>query len=347
VPVQDSLDLALALEKAFGKGVSLVGKAVALPLMFSAEFVMALHEGASAYVPLTKMMHRLLREKGLAFPLYPILRLRCCTWDALSTSDVRFQLPSHLASAFQKDRLSAQEFAATWQEVVDRQGALLDHLRSLKTPEELLAYLSTRDPAWKEQAEDWSNAHRALHEIGEWVKCYKMEVDSLSAAITSLNAEVADLDRRKGSLRRLESLDGPLAAATQLPWPSSSALLGQQPLPPAEDAEAQRQELDAQIRARHAAVRHRKAVLKRALAALREVENGDLAVKARKMIARVEASAELARARLARDALLVQGLARGNLRPTAWWFPLLDADCRWFKQVARTAQLSFEEFDAP
>jgi len=336
-PVEEAKALAVVLETALGKGISLVGKALVLPLMFSAEFVMVLHQEASVYLPLTRKMCRLMRRAGLELALHPILRLRYHTWSSLSGVEASFHLPAHLAAAFQKEKVSAAEFAATWEEVVARQGPFLAHLRELKPPEELLAYLSTRDVAWKAKAEEWSGAHRTLHETGEWVKCYRMTADELTATIAGLNSEIAELERRKGELRRQVSLtDSPLLAAQ----PPSGGLIVSE-----EEADGRREELTAEIRSRRASIRQKKATFKQVMVALRRTEAEEQAVKARETITRVEAEAELARAYLARDALLVQGLTRSNHRPTAWWFPLVDAENRWFKQVVRSAELFFEEFD--
>jgi hypothetical protein len=332
-PVESLPRLASVLESALGKDISLVGKAIVLPLMFSSEFIMALHEEASVYIPITKKMFRLLREKGLALPIHPILRLRHHTWSSLSSADASFNLPPHLAAAFQTEHITAKDFAATWEEAVTRQEALLEHLRRLKTPEELLAFLCTRDPAWKTECEQWGNGHRTLHEIGEWVKCYRMEAESLTGAINKLSLEVAELERQKGALRKQESINNAPVEAASGQIPSGSPL--------------SREELVVQIRACHAMIRQKKILLGRVLAALKKVENGEEAVEARKTIARIEAKAELAKANLARDALLVKGLVRANYRPTAWWFPLVDAENNWFKQIVRTTELYFEEFDTP
>lgn len=321
-PLRGAEHLARALETALGESICLVGKAIVLPLMLAAEFVMVLHEGASVYIPLTKKMHLLLRQQGLDLRAHPLLRLRYDTWNSLSNTPVRFQLPSHLALAFGMERISAGEFAATWEGVVAHQAAVLEHPAQLKTPEELLAYLTTRDASWKPISEEWSAAHRTLHETGEWVKCYRMEADCLTASISALGAEAAELERQKGRLRR-----GELAVSES------------------QGHQADRQELTLEIRVRHAAIRQKKAALNRVLCALRSVENGEPAIAARRQMTRIEASAELAKARQARNALLTQGLMRANYRPTAWWFPLVDPEGHWFRQVVQTTELFFEELD--
>jgi hypothetical protein len=46
---------------------------------------------------------------------------------------------------------------------------------------------------------------------------------------------------------------------------------------------------------------------------------------------------------LVRDAIAVSGgLRQTNLRPTAWWFPLVSADSRWFTALVSTTQARIE-----
>ncbi len=90
-----------------------------------------------------------------------------------------------------------------------------------------------------------------------------------------------------------------------------------------------------------------RALMETARAKTRErvaLETSDEAAAARAAIVRLEYEAELQRLRLTRDALLVsRGLRYTNFRPTAWWFPLVSPDGRWFRRLAETATARLEE----
>ncbi len=62
------------------------------------------------------------------------------------------------------------------------------------------------------------------------------------------------------------------------------------------------------------------------------------------MMAQLQYEVELARLRRTRDAYTVtHGLRYTNLRPTAWWFPLVSPNGEWFRQFARTTQARIED----
>jgi len=122
----------------------LVGKAVVLPLMVAREWTMLLHEGASAYMGLVHGLTRRLREQGMSLELYPLLRLKCETWDALGAADTAFELPAHLARFFGRGRVSSAELAAGWRQAVRRAEELVADLTAARTPREVLRVLAAR-----------------------------------------------------------------------------------------------------------------------------------------------------------------------------------------------------------
>jgi hypothetical protein len=58
---------------------------------------------------------------------------------------------------------------------------------------------------------------------------------------------------------------------------------------------------------------------------------------------RLQSEAELQKLYLVRDAILVsEVLSYSNYRPTAWWFPMVSPDGRWFQQLAEQARARVE-----
>ena len=74
------------------------------------------------------------------------------------------------------------------------------------------------------------------------------------------------------------------------------------------------------------------------------LERSPAVVAAREALARLRYTAELERLRRTRDALITSSsLHYLNFRPTAWWFPLVSPDGRWFDRLVATAQARVEE----
>ena len=75
-----------------------------------------------------------------------------------------------------------------------------------------------------------------------------------------------------------------------------------------------------------------------------ELQRAPAVQEARETMAQLQYEVELARLRRTRDAYTVtHGLRYTNLRPTAWWFPLVSPDANWFRQLARTTQARLED----
>ena len=100
---------------------------------------------------------------------------------------------------------------------------------------------------------------------------------------------------------------------------------------------------DAEIAAHRGQVRYACAYVRDLKAKRLALERGDESMQARESLRRIEADAELARARLVRNALqAVHGLPHTNFRPTAWWFPLVDPTGAWFDRLAETTEFYLE-----
>jgi hypothetical protein len=57
----------------------------------------------------------------------------------------------------------------------------------------------------------------------------------------------------------------------------------------------------------------------------------------------IELEAELKRLTLIREAVVTsRGLVNADIRPSAWWFPVVSPDGTWFRETIRTAQAYWE-----
>jgi hypothetical protein len=76
------------------------------------------------------------------------------------------------------------------------------------------------------------------------------------------------------------------------------------------------------------------------------LERNDIATAARATLHRIEAEAEIARAKLVRNALqTIHGLPHTSNRPSAWWLPLVDPSGAWFRRLTETAEFYLEPLD--
>ena len=126
----DVEQLADLLERELGPDIALVGKAVSLISMLSAEFIFVFHEKASSYTDRTQKLNACLRANGIRLDLMPMLRLRLHAWDALSAADAELRLPPHLAQAFGQQTISTRDFSARWKDVCASEDALVDKLKN-------------------------------------------------------------------------------------------------------------------------------------------------------------------------------------------------------------------------
>jgi hypothetical protein len=110
--------------------------------MMASEYVFVLNREGSSYIPRCRTMVRLMRERGVDLPFYPILRIGYNTWDSLKGTDATFSLPGHLAAAFGQGEITAVEFSDSWRSVVDVQERVLEQIRGLSTTEDLIEFLS-------------------------------------------------------------------------------------------------------------------------------------------------------------------------------------------------------------
>jgi len=334
--------LAAVTEEHFGPNVALVGKAVTLANMIAEEHLVVFHETASAYTSATRAMNADLARHGLAPSLYPIVRLTYPTWDALASApaEAALRLPPHLAATFGVATVSARDFAGRWHEVITSCRQLLRDSRGLSSPRALLTFLEGKaDLCWCERRDEYDAALRTLKEIAAHSETLRGRVEEHRQEIAVWQRERLDLERRKGEDWRhnVQPLLQKAAAALN-----------------AEEAASLREQAARQMAARAAAfdgpldvARERIASTRFLLAEFRRqrrlLERGPEAARARERIGEIVWEAQMARLDLVRDAYLtIEGLEHTQLRPTAWWLPLVDPTGVWFAAMAAGTQARLE-----
>jgi len=342
--------LAEIIERELGPDVVLVGKAVTLLPMLAAEYVFVFHEGASAYTDRIHRMLSTLRARNIALPpLRPILRIRYDTWNALSDhpncsageappvpGEITFRLPEFLAQAFRRPVVAADEFAACWRHAISDEEKRLEELAGLHSPRELLTYLVRTDATvWAEKAREHSAARLRLLTIWDRAQAIQGRIYTLYDQVRRLKTEAITLERRKGDdfRARVQPLRDRLVAADT----ATAAVPLQAQIDALQAARAE--QFDSEIASRRSQVRYALATVRELKAQRLALERSDDALQARATLARIEAEAEVAKGRIARNALqTIHGLPHTAHRPSAWWFPLVDATGGWFRRLTRTAE---------
>lgn len=341
--------LAELVERELGTEVTLVGKAVTLLPMLAAEFAFVFHEGASGYTDRIHRMLSRLRERNVPLPrLRPILRIRYATWDALSDSPVcggqelpggiTFRLPEFLAQAFRRPTVTADEFAACWHHAITNEEKRLADLADLRSPRGLLTYLSRVQPSgWAEQTREYEAARNRLLSIWNRAQALQGRIYTFYDQIRQLRTEAVALERAKGDdfRARIQPLRDQQAA---LPVDASAEAEALQARIDALQAERAGQ-YDAEIASRRSQVRYALATVRELKVQRLALEHSEEALSARATLRQIEAEAEIARVRLARNALqTIHGLPHTAYRPSSWWFPLVDPTGAWFRRLAETAE---------
>ena len=365
--------LAALLEGEFGPDIALVGKAVSLISMLSAEFIFVFHEKASGYTARTQKMNDALRERGIELDLHPMLRLQYETWNALENVEAEFKLPPHLAKFWQNERVSASEFAATWLHKCDECDTIRARLKACHKTEDLMdALAELSDEKWRARKLEYETARAQLRDGREPIAPLKQQRDELRAQSRRETDEAQKLERAKGDFFRAhiwplkeQIRDIKEAAAvrtnpldengkprklTKAERSHVAALEAQEAARESElRAQIARREndwraFDARIEAAQTRARDAKVRAQIALERQLELEKQQSAVELRATIETLEAQAELARLLLVRDAIRAsESLRQNNVRPTAWWLPMVSPDGKWFDAIATTALARIEK----
>lgn len=321
-PVMSVAELAAAISAKFGENCTLVGKAVSLIGMLSAEFVFVFHEGASGYVPLSRKFHQNLIAAGLEIDPSPILRAKYDTWTSLEHCQQWLRLPPVLTQPFGAEELSTKSFAMRWRSVAREQQELLEKLKTLRRPIEFIRFLAAHySHSWTDLAERYEEVH---------------------AQMESLRAQIAEIKTQKHeALARWRDTKQQRFAAERAKGEHWRAKIFE--LEPTPEDLAERERLTEAVRAADKQTREALEVWR----ALQQQQDGlvksEGVQQAHDLRRTLELEAELKRLKLVRQAITVtKGLERAGRRPSAWWFPLLCSDGGWFRQTVDTAEYYLE-----
>jgi hypothetical protein len=321
-PLKSLADLADAIERKLGPYCVLLGKAVTLIGMLAREMIFVFHEGASSYVHRSRSFHAYLGEAGIPHSVNPILRVRYSTWTAMGHCHAWLRLPDPLQGPFGAEELCAPSLAARRPEVRAQQLQLKQDLAQRRRPVELIRYL--RDSA----SASWN--------------CLAAEYEGLHGQLSALESQIASLrEQRHARWRRVHELKAARVAAEKAKGEHFRQFIFEKQPTPHELKERDRLGADVD------AIVHESARLRKEMKELLE-QQGRLArepeiLQAHDRRRAIELEAELKRVKLLRSArIAASGLDRAELRPCAWWFPVVCPDGGWFRETIRTAQAYLE-----
>jgi len=324
--------LAQITEEQFGSGVALVGKAITLADMIAAEHLVVFHETASAYTSATQAMNVHLAANGLPQTLYPIVRLTYPTWDALASvpETTVFRLPPHLAATFGTETISAPEFASRWHAVPEKCRKTLTESRALSSPRSLMAYLEEHDDrCWCDLRSEYDKLLGTLKQSADHSEILRGRVDEHQEEVRIWQKERQDLERRKGEDWR----------RSVLPLLAQPGIERQMDRQEAIRAHAFDEPIDI-LRERITATRTLLVEFRRQR---RRLERSPEAAEARSRITEIVRDAQMARLNMVRNAFLtLEGLEHTQLRPSAWWLPLVDPTGAWLNAMASGTRARLE-----
>lgn len=333
--LRDRNDLAALVERRFGRNCMITAKAVVLPCLFLCEGVMVLNEGASAYIGHgTRAFVQALRQAGVGFRLFPILRLHYGTFDSLGALSTEFTLPRHLARAFGKQRITAGEFASRWRRVVAEQEQLLGHVGWHSSPQAMVDHIRERDEAtWGPVAEEYRQVRQSMRAEGGRIRALAADLARARDDYRQARAHMIELERRSGCIRR-EILKPLWEAGSNLTAEARTRL---------ERAQEERSMLQAQIAATAAAARSASARWRALRAQIARLDREGPLAGLRRRAQEIEHQVEMERFCIVRDALLTRGLVKADHRPSAWWMLALDGGRGWLPAVGESMEAYLEE----
>jgi hypothetical protein len=212
--------------------------------------------------------------------------------------------------------------AARWREVAQAQTTLLDEVRELRRPLDLIRYLAERVGAsWICLAKEYTSLHALLQDL-------ETRVDALKRERHALYAELR--------LRRQARVAAEVAKGQH--WRERIFELS----PPEQDLR-EREQLSAAVEDAIHAIAETEQRIRHLLHEQRELARDTEIIRAHDRRRAIEREAELKRLRMIRHAIIAsKGLANASLRPGAWWFPLLCPDGGWFRETIATAECYLE-----
>jgi hypothetical protein len=340
VSITDVHSLAELLQEQFGSDVVLVGKAVSLISMLSAEFTLIFHETASGYTDRTTVMNNLIRESGIHLPkLSPILRVQYQTWDTLVCAQAHLHLPPHLQRTFglSANDIEAATFSKRWRGVVEQQKYFISALASAKSFREtatLLQDISSRN-TWKELSSEYE------HYISSIQKEYAAHAP-LRSKVQELKVQISNTKEERKRLEAESGLDYrerlyPLQLVHDIADFGTNAAIS-------EVVQDRERRFSEPLRSLANKQRELQRLLKVATIEKRAAERNEAVQAARSALSAIQLEANLTKLTMARDAFLtVNTLQHTNSRPSAWWFPLVDPTGAWFDALTDSIIVRLEQ----
>lgn len=345
-PVHSVADLAQVISERFGTGATLVGKAVVLVSMLAREFLFVMNEGGSPYVWRTRKMNHYLREHGIEWNIHPILRLVYPTWDTISGDDnLTITLPEHLANAFGQKTIGTDQFSSRWRDVVEESKQLLETIRQLTSPRELLEFLAQREgERWHILRKEYDEQLGVLREMRRQAEEIHRRIHALYARIEEWKQDYQRIEREKGENYR----------QTIKPLKEELWKLAQQGITSGEHVEQLRQRIrqheldrdsfDKELHNRREWIAEARAEIARLKPQRQVLERGEQNQRARQRVMEIECQAELRKMEMVRQAILVsEGLVHTDHRPTFWWIPLVDPSGGWMGRITQGTRMYLEE----
>jgi hypothetical protein len=345
-PVYSVLQLAEVVQQHFGGEVTLVGKAVTLVSMLAREFLFVMNEGGSPYVWRTRKMNQHLRDHGIEWNTRPILRMVYPTWDTMGNARCEtVVLPDHLAEAFGKREICTNEFSARWRDVAAEQKRLLETVRQLTSPRELLTFLAQREgEGWLTLREEYDHHLATLRELRQQAEAIHHRIHSLYAQIELWKQEYQRIERAKG-----ENYRQTIKPLKERLWELAqrgiySGIEVERIWDEIHQYEEARKSFDRELQQRREWIAAARAEVARLKPERQMLERGEQNRRARQRVMEIERQAELRKMELVRQAILVaEGLTHTNHRPTFWWIPLIDPSGGWFDRIAQATEMYLEE----
>jgi hypothetical protein len=345
-PVHSVADLAQVLQQHFVSGVTLVGKAVTLVSMLAREFLFVMNEGGSPYIWRTRKMNQYLRENGIEWILHPILRLVYPTWDTMGGEKCEMlTLPDHLANAFGKRQICTNEFSSRWREVVAEQKGLLETIRQLTSPREVLEFLAERDgEQWRALREEFDRHISLLRDLRRQAEEIHQRIHALYGQIVQWKQEYQRIERAKG-----ENYRQTIKPLKERLWELAQQGITDSPEVERIHAEIRQHEearksFDRELQQRREWIAEARAEVARLKPQRQQLERGEQNQRARQRATEIERQAELRKMELVRQAILVsEGLVHTDHRPTFWWIPLVDPSGKWLERIVRGTKMYLEE----
>ena len=321
-PLSSVAELAEAVEKKFGPDCALIGKAVTLIGMLSREFIFVFHENASSYVSRSRTLHQKLSAFGCELKVNPILRVRYAAWDALKSCSTWLQLPEPLQNPFGVEHIWAQSFARKWRSVAEEQTRVLEKLGQLRRPIDLIRYLDDKvGGSWNKLADEYEELHTSLGTLEQQLGVLREERHKLYETIRRLRAERVAIEKAKGDHFRWKIFEKD----------------------PSEEDIQERDRLTHEIEHVIHALTEAQRQMRDSWHKQNELVGSEDILCIHERRRALELEAEFRRLKLIRNAVIAsKGLQQASYRPSAWWFPLVSPDGKWFRETIGSARCYLE-----